>query len=118
MSFSVPTFNLTVNIWRNGLGPPLAPSVVSVANLCMGRRVQPAGGSGSAGFDCNMTLLLPPGTDIRDGIRSAAADLVEAPAGSLRFYSVDWVDDAGKGFPNEHRVAFILARGLWPAPYP
>jgi hypothetical protein len=46
---------------------------------------------------------------------------VEVPAGSGRYYEVVQVDDAGKGFPNEHRIAGLIATvdlGMWPVPYP
>jgi hypothetical protein len=67
-----------------------------------------------------MFLLLPPGTDIRSGVLGTADD-VEVPAGSGRFYEVEFVDDVGKGFANEYRVALLIqttAWGAWPLPYP
>lgn len=74
-------------------------------------------------------LLLPAGTDVRDGSTGGEADIIEVPAGSGRWYSVMSVDDMGKGFPNEHRFALlhkiyerlnpILFLGAnWPTPIP
>jgi hypothetical protein len=66
-----------------------------------------------------MSLLLPKGTDIRGPQDSVAADNVEVPAFSGRWYRVVAVDDVGKGFSNEYRNAAIFAVDrLWLAPYP
>jgi len=128
MSYVLPTFNLTVNIWHRatyvgnfpGTIPP--PDVVVAGNLALGKRMNnPVG--------MNMWLLLPAATDIRDGNKnttlSATGDIVEAPGGSGRYYYVVNVDDAGKGFSNEHRVAeitfnltFMPLLPKWPEPYP
>jgi hypothetical protein len=121
MAFSVPTFNLTCNIWRGASGPPAPPSVVAECNLAWGRRVShfPSG----LGVDpaSAMTLLLPVGTDIRSLVCATGSDWVEVPAGTGRFYVVLGVDDVGKGFPNEHRAALLLPTdnfGPWPSPIP
>lgn len=122
MGFFLPTFNLTCNIWRSAAGPPAPPAVVSECNLAMGRRTQDAAGTSS---DENRPfhwwwLLLPKNTDIRDYSTASGDDLVEVPAGTGRFYRVNTVDDAGKGFLNEHRVA-IMTKDLgvnWPEPIP
>lgn len=121
MSFSVPTFNLNVNIWRNSSGPPNPPDVTSVCNLAYGRRVSMAQGIEGAPPNLLMSLLLPPGADVQSAICSGSADWVEVPAGSGRIYEVLDVDDIGKGFSNEHRIAILLAStffGFWPAPIP
>jgi hypothetical protein len=64
-----------------------------------------------------MQLLLPALTDIRYSslLPSGAwvGDCVEAPAGSGRYYAVWAVDDAGKGFANEHRVAILYPLTDW-----
>jgi len=84
-----------------------------------------------------LTLLVPKLTDIRPpGLSSGTnvwGDLVEVPAGSSRWYMVIQVDDVGKGFPNEHRFAYLLplfnstmiglvqnagAPNPWPVPIP
>jgi hypothetical protein len=120
-SYPPPTFNIDVNIWRFGLAPLLTnPSVTSRANLCLGRRTNSprVGGDDVGEQDGNMWLLLPKATDIRDGRSVAGSDTVEVPAWSQRFYSVDWVDDSGGGFANEHRFASLDAAIGWPEPYP
>jgi hypothetical protein len=68
-----------------------------------------------------MWLLLPALTDIRATYTNGSFDVVDCPAGSGRIYAVVFVDDSGKGFANEHRVACLSqynAAGLWPTPIP
>lgn len=132
MAFTLPEFNLTCNIWRNplrfGIDPP---DVTSECNLAYGRRTAlpnalwPANEDGAV-----MQLLLPAGTDVRDLKCSNNLDGVEVPAGSGRLYLAIDVDDAGKGFDNEHRIALLVgvssartpfavpAGYMWPAPIP
>lgn len=132
MSFSVPNFNLTCNIYT--VTPP--SSVVfrasSICNLAMGRRINwlNSQASPSVGtFGATPMLLLPAGTDIRDSSCAPLGDVVEVPAGSGRWYQCLNVDDSGKGFPNEYRMASInkiwnfsvwLPYGIpaWPVPIP
>jgi hypothetical protein len=65
-----------------------------------------------------MDLLLPAGTDIRGTQDTVGCDIVEVPAGTGRYYWSLTVDDIGKGWPNEHRIAKIVAvLGSWVAPY-
>lgn len=127
MAFVVPQFPISCNIWHYatwfGNFPTTipAPDVVSLCNLALGKRISP-----SSAF--SMWLLLPALTDIRDGHKaptSGNGDCVEVPAGSGRYYFVEDVDDAGKGFSNEHRVAAITHDAVslpflpeWPVPYP
>jgi hypothetical protein len=120
MSFTLPTFNLTCNVWHNPAVPPGAASISPVCNLAWGKRFHVPTTAGGFG---NTQLLLPPGTDIRClAVQNCVvSDIVEVPAGSGRFYDVFSVDDAGKGFANEFRVAFLLqtkAHGAWPIPMP
>lgn len=121
MTFTVPNFNLSYNLWRNGHLPPLPPDLVGVCNLAWGKRVSSYQGVISVPNEPVMTILLPPGEDWR-GPQTAAPDaLVEVPAGSGRFYSILGVDDIGKGWPNEHRAAIVawsVAAGPWPSPTP
>jgi len=120
MAFTLPTFNLLANIWRNGNPTTNPPDVIANVNLCRGERAaiaQPIDVTLPNTWG-EMWLLLPAGTDIRDGKAVAGADTCEVPAGSGRFYAVQWVDDAGSGFSNEHRFAAILAINPWPTPFP
>lgn len=111
MPYVLPTFNLSVNIWwweqYLGLVPPgNPPDVITVCNLALGRRI----GSNDQPHLSSMWLLLPALTDIRCVDLTGTATqpgLVEVPAGSGRYYDVDYVDDIGKGFANEHRFALI-----------
>lgn len=120
MAFTLPTFNLTANIWRHGNPTSNPPDVVTVANLAYGERtsVPYAVTTTSTTVYGGMWLLCPKGTDIRDDKAPAGSDTVEVPAGTGRFYDVVWVDDAGAGFDNEHRFALIISTSPWPVPFP
>jgi hypothetical protein len=121
MSFSVPNFNISVNVWRFGNAPPAAPDLVVSANLAFGRRGSSLQGLYVGAAEPVMTLLLPPSSDVR-GPQCAFPDAcVEAPGGTGRYYTIIGVDDSGKSWPNEYRVAVIAwtkAFGAWPSPIP
>jgi len=132
MSFTLPTFNLNVNIFT-GPWPGVFRSTV-LGNLAVGRRVTAVAGPWAFSIPsyngAAPTLLLPPLTDIRDASCGPNSDFVEVPAGSGRFYQVAYVDDIGKGFANEHRFAWLekVVQGIagggsfpgffWPTPIP
>lgn len=120
--FSVPQMPLEVYIWRATTVPPAGlPDVITVGNLAWGKRVNvpSTGGTASLGYPLmTMQLLLPPLTDVRGDASFVAADVVEVPSGSGRYYRVVFVDDFGKGFPNEHRGAIIYQASPWPVPTP
>lgn len=122
MSFTVPEFPLVCNLFR---GPWTARALASSpdCNLAWGRRVgqieiglTPFGDAGGN----VMQLLLPKGTDVRTVLNAVTNDVVEVPAGSGRWYGVAGVDDVGKGFANEYRLAIIvqICEALDPAAYP
>lgn len=119
MAYVLPTFNLTGNCWHGLNHPPAAPDLVFDCNLCFGRRIGPFDAITTA--FC-MQLLVPAGTDLRTPVQGIPNfDLVEVPAGTGRFYRVQWVDDLGKGFDNEHRFALLLQTNTfspWPIPMP
>lgn len=132
MSFTLPAFNLTVNIYT-GVFPFATPRLTSLANLTPGRRVMQSQATAFLGATGNLgpasLLLLPVGVDIRDSSCANQPDVVEVPAGSGRWYQVAQVDDIAKGFANEHRYANITklwqnAGGItcpglfWPTPIP
>jgi len=116
MAFTPPTFNLAINIWRFPNLVYGAPDVITVCNLAYGRR----NAQTVATTDLTMSVLLPAGTDIRGVWNTVQADRVEVPAGSQRFYEVLNVDDSGKGFSNEHRVAVVIQfpAGYFGFPFP
>jgi hypothetical protein len=118
MPFKLPTFNLTINIWRDYVAPNdyTIPDVVTVTNMSPGKR-QVA--NRIVGFNPLITqhemyFLVPKLTDVRAGWNGSNADVVECPAGSKRFYAIIVVDDIGKGFANEHRFCdgYYLASGV------
>jgi hypothetical protein len=119
MAFTVPVFNLTANIWTFGTHPA-PPRVVTVCNLAMRRQVAAVyqGQSFPTDVAASMYLLMPPRTDVRGGYSSTGQDLVEVPAGTGRFYAVLWVDDVGRGFPNEYRLALIQQMAPLATPWP
>jgi hypothetical protein len=131
MAFTLPTFNLTCNIF-SVVGGAHFFRLDSPCNLAMGRRTaldRSAGEQDAGILGLTPTLLLPPLTDIRDASTMLESDLVEVPAGTGRFYLAVCVDDIGKGFPNEHRAATLNktwgfagnGSGLtvgWPFPIP
>ncbi len=128
MAFTLPTFNLTANVWHYGtwfgqfplIIPP--PDATIICNLALGRRVP------ASNVIDRMWLLCPAFTDIRDDEKGRGVyrgDMIEVPAGSGRFYFLVFSDDAGKGFANEHRWATLSTDigiypqiPLWPVPYP
>jgi hypothetical protein len=132
MAYVLPTFNMTANIWRSGMGGVFSVVGTMPCNLALGRRstglVEGSIDDGSL-LGPVMTLLVPPGTDLRDISCGSQSDVVEVPAGSGRWYATTIVDDIGKGFANEHRFATLVKVGwfepwlsfgftAWPAPIP
>jgi hypothetical protein len=111
MAFTLPTFNLFCNVSTQGLYPTVRASFV--CNLAYGRRVNVASTGGTLVIGVplvTMSLLLPPLVDVRGPLSTTGADVIEVPAGSGRTYQVAFVDDIGKGFTNEHRVAILEQR--------
>lgn len=131
MAFTIPEFPLSCDIYT---GPWLTKvfRLNVMGNLGVGKRVlQIAAGDYPPNDKAQVIsqLLLPAGTDVRDWAGTGPADIVEVPSGSGRWYFVAAVDDAGKGFPNEHRFAWILKASskipgsfygtmVWPTPIP
>jgi hypothetical protein len=110
MPYVLPSFPLSINIWHEystGSNNYEAPDVVTVCNLSPGKRVMVNGTISHTGliFTYPMEILLPKLTDIRPFNNGIASDVCEVPAGSGRTYLVQYVDDIGKGFANEHRFA-------------
>jgi hypothetical protein len=132
MAFSVPDFNTDCDIYTGPWNTRVLRIAGQECNLQYGRR--PASHADfpvSNEFSVCMNLLLPAGTDIRSTVCGYIADSVECPAGSGRWYFVANVDDVGKSYPNEFRVALLLAASeakfgtgseylglFWPTPIP
>jgi len=132
MAFTPPTFNLVADIYEVTSSTTKVLRLSSPCNLAMGRR--PAyvwlGASSYSVFQgLTPALLLPALTDIRDQFQGGNDDIVECPQGSGRWYCVSGVEDVGKGFSNEYRVATMqkignyapwAALGIpwWPVPMP
>lgn len=108
MSYNIPTFNLTCNVWHAGTQPPAAPSATFNCNLQFALKAKVDIANLPTTPASLMYLLLPKSTDIRGKWGAANGDVVECPAGTHRFYSVQLVDDVGKGFSNEYRVAGMV----------
>ncbi len=110
MAFSVPTFNLSVNLWSAPTKVAMAPTRSFLANLTLGRReAYSAGVWGDPGYTTfSMFLLCPKLTDIFPSDVAVWGDVVEVPAASGRYYIVACVDDVAKGFQNEYRIAGLL----------
>lgn len=104
MAYVVPAMPTAVNIWTNGVSVLLPPRVITVCQL----RFNPA-----LTAQNYVSLLLPAGTDVRGNYHSSGSDTVEVPAGSGRFYEVEWMDDTALGFTNVHRQAVCV----WKAPF-
>lgn len=112
----LPTFNLLCNVWHGVVPiPPIgAPNIANLpCQLTQGERVVTSLTVGGIGY-----LLVPKGTDVRDTHQVGGADTVECPAGTGRYYQIFYLDDVGKGFPNEYRQCVVNKVGGWPTPVP
>lgn len=127
--YVLPTFNLTCDIydWVPRGDPLGVPRLTAPCNNALGRRVQVSSTGGTGDPETpglTLTVLFPALTDVRGGACYGAwekGDILITPAGTGRIYLVTAVEDCGKGFANEHRVAYCLANffwGLWPTPIP
>lgn len=114
MPYTVPPMPLPCNIWHNFDNVTnlyAAPDVATMTNMAYGRRVTAATVSSSLVRQFPVTdFLFVAGLDVRPPTNGGFADLIECPAGSTVFYTVIAVADSGKGFANEHRVAFAFMR--------
>lgn len=130
MAFVLPTFNVSANVY-DGNGPgifvPGTQRLVVLCNFSLGRLVitgpdaQPSNlpGTGSGIDSVYRIMRVPALTDIRSAWSLATfPDEVEVPAGSGCFYIVEDVADQAKGFPNEHRLAWVIVDRRNPIPFP
>lgn len=118
MTFTVPVFNLTCNLWR-GPGHAGAPHSSPICQLRYPGRgpFQVIPGAPPTG-QIPWYLCLPAGTDVRDEGSVGGGDTIEVPAGTGRYYRVMLADDVARGFANAYRLAFIYKLYPWPLPYP
>jgi hypothetical protein len=128
VAYQIPRMPITCDIFT-----PDVPGVAAIptsparlagvrCNLAWGKRTNAAttGGTVSVGvLTSAVDLLLPARTDIRGPQDTTSFDMVCVPSGSGRWYQVTAVDDVGKGFANEYRIAVLLAlANSWVPPYP
>lgn len=119
MAFVVPQMPILIDIWDWDADPNMdAPRIADVAaNLVPGFRQwgvsRPDVDDPEDQFLVARSLLLPYRTDIRGpecfGGDPGKGDRLRVPKDTLRFYRVLAVDDYGRGFANEHRVAIITS---------
>lgn len=113
----LPTFNLLCNIWF-GI-QPLPP--VAVPNLpLLACQLVPGEFVYGAAILGGMFLKVPALTNVQyvRPFPLFGADIVECPAGSAHYYQVVYVNDVGKGFPNEYRFIRMQDVGVVPTPIP
>jgi hypothetical protein len=123
MPFTLPNFNLTANIWRNGINVLNPPAVITPCYLSLGRRVlsgpdsttfsNPTGGVGIDMLYRNMGV--PALTDVRPAWTTGGPDTVEVPAGSGVYYKAQDVADMAKGHANEYRFCWLVWNQFLPA---
>ena len=122
MSYHLPNFGLTVNIYRFSTwgGIPLTgqlPDVISPANLVPFRHRRASG-------TANILLLLPILTDIRSSesfdyltMPSVDPDLIFIAGSLAQYFVVQQVEVTALSYPNAHLIASITAGiGLIPSP--
>src|ERR1044072_4476847 len=109
MAFVLPTFNLTCDIYTFPYNFTNPPRLTSPCQLRAPNMAAVAMANGLLAVTQAIQLLLPPLTDIRDQYCAPinAPDCVVLPIGTTCRYQVMYVNDIGKGFPNEHRYATL-----------
>lgn len=115
-----PTLNLICNVWYNQFGHPLLGPPPTLANVPCQLRVGELVGPSPPAAARQVWICFAAGTDIAANPRGLfpIGDLIELPAGTGRYYRVDWVEDVGRGFPNQYRVAESHQDPPWPVPTP
>lgn len=102
MTFTVPDFNISANLWRPPNAPPSAVTRSFSAQLYITPRpcldILP-GSNGT--YQPAIFLRCPTGTDIKPG------DVIEAAAGDGWYYRVRWVERMHRGFGNEYLSALL-----------
>lgn len=122
-----------------GCGPPKLPTMNLFCNVWWGVPgpfVPPFGPPNLVGIPCqlefpqhsfipanvpawNMYIKLPKLTNVMAPRNVPPGyDMIECPAGSARYYLTVMVDDVGKGFTNEYRMAVCTQVHPFPQPTP
>lgn len=116
MAYRLPTFNLTVNVWRNGVNHANPPAFTVMGNFNLGRRVAflPTPLAQVVSWLWIRYLLVPTGTDLRGLLQATGKDQVEVPAGSGRYFDVWDVEYVGEGFANQHLRAALASHQVQP----
>jgi len=91
--YTLPTFNIQINVWHDPNVPPAAPDATFSAQLYVNPRPQGQDSGALAAY-----IRVPKGTDLR------VDDTVEAAAGDAYYYLVYAVDRMHRGFTNEYLV--------------
>ena len=100
--YTLPTFNLTANIWRDTSSVLDPPDVVSPAQLYVNSRmVIPLTPGDDAVYVPCVLLRVPKGTDLQED------DQVQVDAADFWFYRCRWVERVHRGFPNEYFVGIL-----------
>ena len=120
----LPTFNLTIGIWRGSTPLSDPPDLTTPGKLVLG---EPALLNDSVAFGFVSTagtskLYVPKLTDIRGTFLHPSPDVLEIPLGSGRRYFASFVDDYNKGLSDEYRLCVVRQAQItgfeWPVPMP
>jgi len=110
MSYRLPTFNLTMNVWASGSGyPPNAGPPDYSGKPCqkyIHSRVYTDTSPGTwAEWVPAIVLRYPIDADFYPPYINSSVSYIECPAGELAYYRVRWVEIMHQGFPNEYWAA-------------
>ncbi|MBM4098032.1 MAG: hypothetical protein KJS91_12660 [Planctomycetes bacterium] len=112
MADKSPAWNTTCAIWHEAMAPAAPPVATGVP--C---RLEPDPVLDSLGTQLVWThrLLVPAGTDLRDGADGGLAPQVAVPDAAGTRFEVRFVAVAGRGGAGEHKVARLRRlRPDWP----
>lgn len=120
MSYRLPVFNVTVNVWRFVTPVTDPPDLSPVVNFNVGKRVgqmlegEVVPGIGPFGYSW---VLAPIGTVIIGDTDSGGfGDTLEIPQGSGRYYHCMWSEISAMGFANMHVAALVVRLPNAPTP--
>jgi hypothetical protein len=112
MAFTLPDFNLSLEIWGNSTPFTGSPRVTTTCALVASRRtlflISPGG---AVDVVVPMWLLLPLADDIRGYPSSGSGDYVQVNGASKNRWHVQNVVPVALGHPNEHQQALVYPFG-------